>query len=488
MKRILAAALCLLLVFIAILLVNTWRFTPQLSEVSIIHVPLADGEGSVERLSKAIQIKTISLEDETRAEGDVFLSFHRFLEDSFPNLHEKMTREIIAPYSLLYKWEGSNPELKPMALLAHFDVVPVEPGTEDLWTYPPFSGQVADGFVWGRGTLDMKATFMAILESVEHLVKQDFVPQRTIYFAFGHDEEVGGAKGAARIASLFEQKKIQLAFTLDEGMVILDKDLSPSREPLAIIGIAEKGYVTLKLTATGQGGHSSMPPGKTTLGILGRAIVSLEENQMPATLAGPVGELFNAIGPDMPFLKKLLFANQWAFKPLLLKVLGTGNTTNAMIRTTTAPTIIQGGVKANVLPTSAYALVNFRILPGDTIKDVIAHAKHVIDDSAVEISIDGKTKSNPSPVSSHTSTQFLRIQKTIQQIFPGTCVAPGLVLAGTDSKHYPGVSDNCYRFSPFIFGPKDTSRIHGTNERVLIENYMDAQKYYIQLIKNTSVK
>ena len=270
MKKILAAALCLLLVFIAILLVNTWRFTPQTSEVSITHVPLADGEGSVERLARAIQIKTISLEDET-GDRDAFLSFHRFLEDSFPNLHEKMTREIIAPYSLLYKWEGSNPDLKPMALLAHFDVVPVEPGTDDLWTYPPFSGQVADGFVWGRGTLDMKATFMAILESMEHLIKQDFVPQRTLYFACGHDEELGGMKGAARIASHLEQKKIQLAFTLDEGMVILDKDLSPSREPLAIIGIAEKGYVTLKLTATGQGGHSSMPPGKTTLAILGRA-------------------------------------------------------------------------------------------------------------------------------------------------------------------------------------------------------------------------
>ena len=271
-------------------------------------------------------------------------------------------------------------------------------------------------------------------------------------------------------------------------MVILNKELSPSGKPLAIIGIAEKGYVTLKITATGQGGHSSMPPAKTTLGALGRAVAKLEENQMPATLAGPVGYLFDAVGPDMPFVQKLLFANQWAFKPVLLKVLGKRKTTNAMIRTTTAPTIISGGVKANVLPTSAYALVNFRILPGNSIKGVIAHARNMIDDPAIQVSIEGKEGVNPSPVASHDADGFRQIQEAVMEIFPGTSVAPGLVLASTDSKHYTRVSDNCYRFAPFVLGPEDTSRIHGTNERVLISNYMDAIRYYIHLIKNASGK
>ena len=488
MKKILAAGLCILSVFIAVLLINTLLFTSKRPKVSTVQIPLADENGHVERLAESVRIKTISLQEESDMAPDAVFSFHSFLERSFPDLHKKLERKIINTYSLLYKWEGSNPDLKPMALLAHFDVVPIEPGTEKNWDHPPFSGEIADGFVWGRGTMDMKASLMAIMESVEHLVKKGIVPERTIYLAFGHDEEVGGLNGAARIASHLKEKGIGLAFTLDEGMVILSKELSPSGKPLAIIGLAEKGYVTLKITARGQGGHSSIPPAKTTLGALGQAVAKLEENQMPATLAGPVGYLFDTIGPDMPFVQKLLFANQWAFEPVLLKVLGKQKTTNAMIRTTTAPTIISGGVKANVLPTSAYALVNFRILPGNTIKEVIAHARNVIDDPAIQVSIEGKERVNPSPVASQDADGFRQIQEAVMEIFPGTSVAPGLVLASTDSKHYTRVSDNCYRFAPFVLGPEDTSRIHGTNERVLITNYMDAIRYYIQLIKNASGK
>lgn len=486
MKKFILASLCILILFISALLINTWRFTHETPGVSRINIAQSDDRGPVERLSKAIQIKTISLEDQSLMDKDAFLSFHRFLEDIFPNLHKTLAREIVQDYSLLYKWEGANPDLKPMALLAHFDVVPVEPGTDSSWTHPPFSGEIADGFIWGRGALDMKATFMAIMESVEILVSQGYQPERTLYLAFGHDEETGGLTGAANIVSHLEKNGVHLAFTLDEGMFILDKNLSPSKTPLAIIGLAEKGYVTLRITANGQGGHSSMPPTATTLGTLCRAITALEENQMPATLSGPVQYLFDTIGPDLPFGQKLLFANQWVFKPLLLKVLGNIKTTNAMIRTTTAPTIIKGGVKANVLPSSAYALVNFRILPGDTITDVMDHAQKVIDDPNITLSLEGKSKTNPSPVSSHTAAGFVQIQKTIMEIFPGTAVAPGLVVAGTDSKHYTKIADNSYRFAPFVLGPEDTSRIHGTNERVSIKNYLDALGYYTQLIQNAS--
>lgn len=488
MKNIVAAGLCLLILFISVLLINTWRFTHNAPSVPPVKIAPVDDRGPVERLAKAIQIKTLSFEDQTLMDKDAFLSFHRFLEEVFPNLHKTLAKDIIQDYSLLYKWEGTNPDLKPMALLAHFDVVPVEPGTESSWTHPPFSGKIADGFVWGRGALDMKATFMAIMESVETLVSQGFQPERTLYLAFGHDEETGGRTGAANIVSHLEKNGVHLAFTLDEGMFILDKNLSPSKTPLAIIGLAEKGFVTLRVTASGQGGHSSMPPPKTTLGTLCRAITALEKNQMPATLAGPVGYLFDTIGPAMPFGKKLLFANRWVSTPLLLKVLGNIKTTNAMIRTTTAPTIIKGGVKANVLPSSAYALVNFRILPGDTVSYVMDHAQKVIDDPNITISLEGKSKTNPSPVSSHTAAGFQQIQKTIMEVFPGTAVAPGLVIAGTDSKHYTKIADNSYRFAPFVIGPEDTSRIHGTNERASIKNYVEAIGYYTQLIKNTSQK
>ncbi len=226
-----------------------------------------------------------------------------------------------------------------------------------------------------------------------------------------------------------------------------------------------------------------MPPPKSTLGILSRAVFRLEQMQMPASLSGVGGLLFDSIGPDMPILQKALFANRWLFGKLILSQLAIRKATNAMIRTTTAPTIIHGGVKENVLPTQAYALVNFRILPGDTVDKVVEHAEQTVDDPHIKISLHGKSNGNPSPISSTESLGFMAIKKTIQQLFPGTSVAPGLVLAGTDSKHYVQVADNCYRFAPVIFGPEDPARIHGTNERVEINGYIKSIQYYIQLMQ-----
>lgn len=488
MKKTGLIAVGMLSIFIVILVGNTMRFSSKQLNIESAELEELDSERLASRLSDAIQIKTISHQDPSKMDVGPFIAFHALLERSYPVMHKTLEKKIVNTYSLLYKWPGKNPALKPIAFLAHYDVVPVESGTEKHWTFEPFSGEISQGFVWGRGTLDMKGTLMAIMESVEKLIGTGFSPDRTIYLAFGHDEEVGGVNGAGQIVTYLKKQGIQFLFTLDEGMVVLNPQLSPSKKNLAIIGIAEKGSVTLKITAKGAGGHSSMPGITTTLGILGRAVVRLEENQMQPTLAGPVGDFFDYIGPDMPFLQKLLFANQWAFKPLILSVLGKSKTTNAMIRTTTAPTMIQGGAKENVLPGAAHLIVNFRVLPGDTVQAVVAHAKKAIHDDRIEIEMANNRFSEPSSVSDITSDSFFDIKKTIGQIFPDTAIAPGLVLAGTDSKHYRGISENRYRFVPFILGPEDTSRIHGTDERVSVQGYTRAIQFYIQLMKNTAGK
>ena len=488
MKKILWLIVGLIVLLIAVICIKTVLYTSKQIHVQPVAAADVDKQAVVSRFSKAIQIPTISTQDRSEFEPEPFTRFHDFLAQSFPHIHRVLERRVVNNYSLLFKWQGKNPDLKPMAFLAHMDVVPIEPGTEGKWGHGPFSGQIADNFVWGRGTLDMKGTLMSIAEAVEYLVKSGFTPERTVYLAFGHDEEIGGINGAGKIAAFLKESGVQLAFTLDEGMLILNTKLSPSKKPLAVIGLAEKGYVTLNLTAKGKGGHSSMPPAHTTLGALSRAVLRLEENQMPASLSGAAGALFEYIGPDLPLVQKILFANRWIFEGLILGQLQKIKTTNAMIRTTTAPTIMKGGVKENVLPSRAEALVNFRILPGDSVNKVVEHARKVIDDPVVEVSIHGREGRDPSPVSEVDSDGFSAIQNTVYQIFQGTSVAPGLVIAGTDSKHFTGIADNNYRFAPMVLGPEDTARFHGTNERMSIDNYVQAIQYYVQFIKNAAGK
>ena len=486
MKKIIAAVFGLVVIFLVILGVNTAMFTSKQDAVGSIQTIDVDKNAVLERLSQALQIPTVSHQDRAKIDTARYLEFHTFLEKNYPLVHQKLERRVINNYSLLYKWQGNDPGLKPVVFMAHIDVVPIEPGTDSKWTYGAFSGKVADGFVWGRGAIDMKSTLISEIEAVEELLKQDYVPKRTIYLAFGHDEEIGGENGAKKIANFLQKHNVQIDFTVDEGMLILNEKLSPAKRPTAIIGLAEKGYITLKLTAHAKGGHSSMPPSKTTIGILANAIVRMEQNQMPANFAGPVEQLFEYLGPEMPLIQKVLFANRWLFKSVIVSQLEKIGSMNAMLRTTTAPTMLSGGVKENVLPSQAYVLINFRILPGNTPDDVVAHAKKVIADSAVEVSIYRGRRFSPSPVSATDNGGFKAIKQTVREIFKDTLVAPGLVIAGTDTKHFTGISDNNYRFFPLIVGPADLKRIHGTNERIAVDNYVKMIQFYTRLIQNIS--
>ena len=486
MKKVLLLILGVILILVVVIVVRTATFTSNQPSVPTVDTIKIDKDAAVTRLSRALQIQTISHQESSKFDPAPFLKFHQMLEQAFPAVHRTLQKQVINTYSLLYKWPGSDSALKPVVLLAHMDVVPVEPGTEDKWKHRAFNGDIAEGYIWGRGTLDMKGVLMGLMEATEVLANSGFKPKRTIYLAFGHDEEIGGADGAGKIVEYLKQQGVQIAYTLDEGMMILDEKISPTKKQLAVIGLAEKGYVTLELTAKGKGGHSSMPPVNTTVGSLSRAIVALEDNQMPASLSGASGHFFDTIARDMPFIQKMMFANLWLFEGLLLDQLVKNNVTSAMVRTTTAPTIIKGGIKSNVLPSQAQALVNFRVLPGNKVDDVVDHAKATINDPTVEVSIYQGRGTSSSPVARVDSESFRIIRRSIHEVFPGVTSAPGLVIAGTDTKHYVQISDNNYRFAPMLVGSADVAGIHGTNERIKIEGYVNMIPYYARLIENSA--
>ena len=445
---------------------------------------LAVDEGAPARLARAIRFRTLSHEDPARFDGAPFLALHGFLETAYPRAPQALRREVVNDFSLLYPWPGSATELAPIVLLAHLDVVPVEPGSEERWSHGAFAGEIAEGFVWGRGSLDDKVSALGILEAAEHLLARGFEPRRTVLFAFGHDEEVGGREGAASIAALLAERGGGALFTLDEGLVITEGLMPGVARPVALLGLAEKGYVSLELIARAPGGHSSMPPARTATGALAAAIHALDENPMAARIEGAAAEMFAYVGPEMAPPLNLVFANRWLLEPVIEMQLSNQPATNALIRTTAATTIIAAGIKENVLPLEARAVVNFRILPGDSIAGVVAHAREVIDDAGVEIR--ARPGDEPSRVADPAAASFATLHRTVREVFPEAVVAPGLVLAGTDSKHYAPIAQASYRFLPIRLGPDDLKRIHGSDERVAVDNYLEIIRFYARLIENAA--
>jgi carboxypeptidase PM20D1 len=449
-------------------------------------VARADGtvtpEGAAERLAGAIRIATISSEDPAATDPGTFSELHAYLHDAFPRVHATLRREVVASHSLLYTWQGTDPSRAAILLSAHLDVVPVEPGTEESWQEEPFGGRSSDGFIWGRGAIDDKSAVLGILEAVEMLLADGFQPAPTVYLAFGHDEEVGGTHGAGAIAELLAKRGVQLTMVLDEGGVIGEGVFAGIEEAVALIGIAEKGFVTLELSTRGTGGHSSLPPPETSIGILAAAVARLEESPLPARLTEPTRLLFERIGPRLPLGQRAVFANLWLTRPLVLRTLTTGAATNAMVRTTTAPTIFQAGTKDNVLASSARATVNFRVLPGDSIERVVRHVRRVIDDERVAVELAGRFSAEPSAVSSTDGPGFRGLERAIRSIAPEVIVAPFLVVVVTDARHYSGLGGEVYRFLPVRLGSRDLERIHGSDERLAVDSYADAIRIYRQLL------
>jgi carboxypeptidase PM20D1 len=442
-----------------------------------------DEAASVERLARAIQYRTISYQDPGRFDPEPFLALHRHLEVSFPLVHARLKRELVNDYSLLFTWEGTDPTLKPALFLAHQDVVPTETPDGGDWTQPPYGGVVADGHIWGRGTLDDKGNMLATLEGAERLLASGYHPERTLYFAFGHDEEIGGQDGAVAIAALLAERGVELEFVLDEGMAVLEPGFVPGvAKWIAFIGIAEKGYVTYRLTARHEGGHSSQPTQDSAIGRLARAVVRLEENQMPARLEGPAREMLRHLQPEASAPYGFIYGNLWLFGPMLRGALADSPASNALIRTTTAVTMAEAGTKENILPTEATVTVNHRILPGDTMETVERHVRRTIGDDGIEVRQEG-WGNDPSPVSPLDSFGMRAIVRTIRETYPEAAVAPNLVLGGTDSRHFAGLTGAVYRFGPVRFRREDLARVHGKDERIAVEDYLTSIRFYTRILE-----
>jgi carboxypeptidase PM20D1 len=472
-------------VVVAIALVCTQSYGTVSSPVEPAQ-PVSIAPGAAERLAGALRIPTVSTDDPADFDAEAFRAMHRYLEAAFQRVHAQLRRETVAEHSLLYSWPGSDPALNGVLLLAHLDVVPVEAGTEAEWEQPPFAGRIADGFIWGRGAIDDKSSVVATLEAVEMLLAEGFRPTRTVYLAFGHDEEVGGTQGAQEIAALLERRQVELELVLDEGGVIGDGVLPGLDAPVALVGIAEKGFLSLELKTRAAGGHSSLPPRQSAIGVLSAAIARLENEPLRAHLEGATEQLFEGIGPRLPIARRAMFANLWLTRPLVTRALEASPTTNAMLRTTTAATVFHAGTKDNLLPSQARAVINFRILQGDSVAGVVQHVRRVIDDDRIEVKNVGRFSAEPSPPASTQAESYQTLERTIRSIEPDVTVAPYLVVVVTDSRYFVPRSANVLRFLPLRLGSHDLARMHGTNERISIHAHEQAVRFYRQLLLNAA--
>ena len=443
-----------------------------------------DGGAIAARLGAAVQFQTISVSLDAAPDAEAYAGFRDFLAETYPAAHAAMEREIVGDHSLIFKWEGSGDAQKPVAFLAHIDVVPVEAGTEDEWTRPPFSGDIHDSAVWGRGALDNKGQLIALMETAERLAAEGFAPTRDIYFLFGHDEELGGDNGAGAIVKHLDARGISLAWTIDEGSGLVQGITPGVEKPVALISTAEKGSVTLRITARGQGGHSSTPAPDTAVSILSRAVLAVTDNPHPMKFDDNVVAFMHALAGEMAFAQRLVMTNLWLTGPLVKKQLAGDPLTAASLHTTTAPTIIKGGEKSNILPQQALAIVNYRIHPRDNVESVRARAVKLINDDRVTVEIAGGRE--PSPQSSAASDGYRAIAETTAAIFGDIPIAPTLTLQGTDSRHYTTIADDNFRFTPFIYSPDDLQRIHGTDERAKIEDLARASAWYEALMRKTA--
>ncbi len=476
-RRVLGLFAVAALVLAAVIGARASRFSGREVQPAPAEALAIDSAGAIERLALAIQVPTVSVEDSTRGDSVPLAELHRLLDQVFPRVHAALGREVVNG-SLLYTWRGTDSTLPALLLASHLDVVPADSAK---WSHPPFSGAVADGYIWGRGALDDKVGVLGTLEAVEALLREGLRPGRTVYLAFGGDEELGGRHGAAQIAARLGQRGVRLEAVIDEGGAVLEGIVPGVSVPVATVGVAEKGSVSLALEAQVAGGHSSMPPSRTAIGLVSRAITRLEHDQFPGSLRASRG-LFEAVGPEMSWPYRVLFANLWLFEPLVVRRLTAVPSTAATVRTTIAPTIIEGGKKDNVLPGSARAVVNLRILPAETVESTVDRVRRVVNDPGVTISVIGESH-DPSPVSPANAASFLALATAIRQIHPDAVVAPYLVLGATDARHYASLTPNVYRFLPVHLASSDLARIHGIDERVAIGDYLNAVRVYAQIIR-----
>lgn len=447
--------------------------------LALAAAPAFDLDAAAAHLGAAIRFETVSHQDPAENRIDQWDGFHAWLQSTYPAMHKAMQRETVGGHALIYEWKGSDRSLAPIILMAHQDVVPVSQGTEGDWKHPPFGGVIANDSVWGRGAVDDKGSLIALFEAFETLARAGFTPKRSVYLVSGHDEEVGGT-GAKAAADVLAARGIKALFTLDEGSATV-RDAPIINGPAIMIGIAEKGYATLRLTANSAGGHSSTPPAETGVVNLAKAIVAINESPFPFEYRGPGVGMIEALAARGDRATRVAAANSWAFGGIILGKIGASPSGAALFHTTIAPTMLSGSLKENVLPQKATALINYRIAPWNSSADVMARARAAV--GMLPVTLDWvKPPREPSPVSSTRSQGWQLVSAAAAAQHPGVPIAPYLVVAGTDSRSFAGLSQDVYRYFPVELSIAETAMIHGTNEHMSFANLNRMVNFYLQLI------
>ena len=476
---ILTAVSAVLALLILVIIIRTLLFVPKENKREETYPLAIDMDRATETLAEMIRCKTVSdtvKENEDKAE---FEKFESILPKLFSKVFEKCTLDKPSDRSLLFKWEGVSHDA-PTVLMSHYDVVSVE---ESDWQKPPFDAVLEDGVLWGRGTLDTKGTLNGILQAAETLISEGFVPKNDIYFAFGGDEEVNGY-GASSIVDLFEKRGIRPALVLDEGGAVVENVFPGVKSPCALIGIAEKGMANVEYSVKGGGGHASSPAPHTPVGKLSAACVRVENKPFKFGISSPALQLFDTVGRHSTFVYRLIFANLWLFSPILnLITRSSGGELNALMRTTTAFTQMEGSKGMNVIPPSARMVSNHRIKEGETTDSVLARITKTVNDDSIKVSL--ISGMNPSVVSRTDCEGYERVFDTVSDTWQDAIVSPYLMLACSDSRHWGRISDRVYRFSAMFLSKEERATIHGNNERIPVTTIAKTVEFYIRLMKRS---
>ena len=465
------------LAFLLILVARALCFRPKAQSNTDAEEVVFDTDGAVSSLQELIRCKTISYNDPALEDEAEFQKLEALLPKLYPEVFKACTLQKLPDRALLFRWPGKKSDA-PAVLMAHYDVVPAD---ESKWEQPPFAGVVADGALWGRGTLDTKVTFNGILYGANTLISQGFVPENDVYFAFSGGEEVAG-KGAVHIVDYFIENKIQPALVLDEGGAVVENVFPGLKKPCGLIGIAEKGMMNVRYSVQSSGGHAAAPLPRSPITTLAKVCTQVVKHPFKMQLTKPVAEMFDTLARESSFVYKLIFANLWCFKPVLDKLCrSSGGDLNALVRTTTAFTQAQGSSARNVIPTEASLVSNMRLNPADSVASAVEYLRKTVKDP--DVKIDVIESFEPSPISETGCESWDKIASSVAQTWQGCVVAPYLMVQCSDARHYGRLSRHVYRFSAMDLTAEERKTIHGNNERIRLDCLQRSVEFFIRLLK-----
>ncbi|NLB47355.1 MAG: M20/M25/M40 family metallo-hydrolase [Microbacteriaceae bacterium] len=442
-----------------------------------LHV--APRPGIEDRLSRMIQLPTVSAELEQRG-NEPFEQFIVLLEELYPLVHTHLERERTGDFGLLFRWEAPGAVGDPLVLMAHYDVVPVD--ETDPWTYPPFTGTIADGWVFGRGALDDKGPMVVVLDAVENLLAAGFMPTRDVYLSFGGNEETFG-NAAREISDLLQERGITPWMVLDEGGAVTSAPLPFVTGDAAMVGVGEKGIASVRLTARSEGGHASVPPPLTAVGRVAKAVTALTPGTFRAKAPKAIPRMLGLFSRRASGAGKVLYPVLARWPWLNARVFALlGGEAAAMVRTTIAPTRLDGGTANNVLASQASATVNLRLALGETVQSTVDTLRRRIADP--DITIEVLEGNDASPESPSDAPQFALIADAVHASHPAAITVPYVTMAATDSRYFHRYCAHTYRFAPLMMSAELRATIHGIDERVAIDELHRGELFHRALIES----